>query len=71
MLKKHGLKVSSLYISQIKQKCGLALGQSYNFLKKKDAIWNARQRKRGSDYGGIEIFPNDLSYIFLRLILGF
>lgn len=45
MLKKHGLKVSSLYISQIKQKCGLALGQSYNFLKKKDAISQCSSEK--------------------------
>ena len=27
---KHHLKVSSLYISQIKRKCGLEVGQNYN-----------------------------------------
>ena len=32
-----GLKVSSLYISQIKRKCGLDAGQNYNLSKKEDA----------------------------------
>ena len=32
-----GLKVSSLYISQIKRKCGLDVGQNYNLSKKEDA----------------------------------
>ena len=31
-----GLKVSSLYISQLKQKCGLDVGQSYNLSKKEN-----------------------------------
>lgn len=30
VLKKHGLKVSSLYIAQVKRKCGLDVGESYN-----------------------------------------
>ena len=30
---KHHLKVSSLYISQIKRKCGLEIGQNYNLSK--------------------------------------
>ena len=33
VLKETGLKVSSLYISQIKQKCGLGVGESYNLPK--------------------------------------
>ena len=37
VLKKHGLKVSSLYISQVKRKCGLDVGQNYNLSKKEDA----------------------------------
>ena len=37
VLEKHGLKVSSLYISQIKRKCGLDIGQNYNLSKKEDA----------------------------------
>ena len=30
ILEKHSLKVSSLYISQVKRKCGLDVGQNYN-----------------------------------------
>ena len=30
VLEKYGLKVSSLYISQVKRKCGLDVGQNYN-----------------------------------------
>ena len=37
VLEKHGLKVSSLYISQVKRKCGLDVGQNYNLPKKQDA----------------------------------
>ena len=34
---KFGLKVSSLYISQIKRKCGLDVGENYNLPKSEDA----------------------------------
>lgn len=37
VLEKFGLKVSSLYISQVKRKCGLDVGQNYNLSKKEDA----------------------------------
>ena len=37
VLEKHGLKVSSLYISQIKRKCGLDVGQNYNLSKKENS----------------------------------
>ena len=37
VLEKHGLKVSSLYISQVKRKCGLDVGQNYKLSKKEDA----------------------------------
>ena len=37
MLEKYGLKVSSLYISQIKRKCALEVGRNYNLSKKEDA----------------------------------
>ena len=37
VLEKHGLKVSSLYISQVKRKCGLDVGQNYNLSKKENA----------------------------------
>ena len=33
VLKKYGLKVSNLYVSQIKRKCGLEMGQNYNLSK--------------------------------------
>ena len=37
VLEHTGLKVSSRYISQIKRKCGLDMGQNYNLSKKEDA----------------------------------
>ena len=37
VLEQTGLKVSSLYISQIKRKCGLDVGESYNKPKTEDA----------------------------------
>ena len=37
VLEHTGLKVSSLYISQIKRKCGLDVGDSYNKPKSEDA----------------------------------
>lgn len=32
-----GMKVSSLYIAQVKKKCGLELGENFNLLKTEDA----------------------------------
>ena len=37
VLEHTGLKVSSLYISQVKRKCGLNVGQNYNLSKKENA----------------------------------
>ena len=37
VLKEYGLKVSNLYISQIKRKCGLEVGDSYNLPKSEGA----------------------------------
>lgn len=37
ILGKYGFKVSTLYIAQIKRKCGLELGENYNKSKKKIA----------------------------------
>ena len=37
VLKEHGLKVSNLYISQIKRKCGIEVGENYNLPKSKGA----------------------------------
>ena len=36
VLEHTGLKVSSLYISQVKKKCGLGVGQNYNLSKKEN-----------------------------------
>ena len=33
MLKEHGLKVSNLYISQVKRECGIEVGENYNLPK--------------------------------------
>ncbi len=37
VLEHSGLKVSSLYISQIKRKCGIEVGKNYNFPKSEDS----------------------------------
>lgn len=37
VLKEYGLKVSNLFISQIKRKCGLEVGKNYNLAKSEDA----------------------------------
>lgn len=37
LLKEHGLKVSNLYISLVKRKCGLEVGENYNLAKSEDA----------------------------------
>lgn len=41
-----GLKVSSLYISQVKRKCGLDMGQNYNLSRKKTLKCQNAHRKR-------------------------
>ena len=38
ILDKYGLKVSMLYIAQIKRKCGLELGENYNKSKKDNQV---------------------------------
>ena len=37
VLKEHGLKVSNLYISQVKRKCGIEVGVNFNLSKSNDA----------------------------------
>lgn len=37
VLKVHGLKVSNLYISQVKRKCGIEVGENYNLPKMEDS----------------------------------
>jgi 23S rRNA (uracil1939-C5)-methyltransferase len=36
-MKEYGLQVSNLYISQIKKKCGIEVGENYNLSKSDDA----------------------------------
>ena len=37
VLEQHGLKVSSLFIAQIKRKCGLEMGENYNLPSNENA----------------------------------
>lgn len=37
VLKKFGLKVSNLYISQVKRKCGIEVVENYNLPKNEDS----------------------------------
>ena len=37
VLKEYGLKVSNLYISQVKRKCGIDVGENYNLPKSEDS----------------------------------
>lgn len=37
VLNEHGLKVSNLYISQVKRKCGIEVGENYNLAKSEDS----------------------------------
>ena len=37
VLKEHGLKVSNLYISQVKRKCDIEVGENYNLPKSEDS----------------------------------
>ncbi len=56
-----GLKVSSLYISQVKRKCGPDIGQNYNLSKKRGcqaATMPAGERK--SNHGDIVALRNDI-----------
>ena len=36
VLEEHGLKVSNLYISQVKRKCGIEVGENFNLPKSED-----------------------------------
>lgn len=61
VLQQTGLKVSSLYIAQVKQKHGIIERENYNKPKSE----NARQpkcppEKEKGDYRGIEAFWHDL-----------
>lgn len=40
------MKVSSLYIAQVKRKCGIELGENFNLPKLKDAKQSQYPRKK-------------------------
>ena len=48
VLKEFGLKVSNLYISQIKRKCGIEVGENYNLPKNRKIpkCYSVRKRKK-------------------------
>ena len=57
-----GMKVSSLYIAQVKRKCGIELGENFNLPKSENAKQPQCSRgERGCDCGGFEIFSDDLN----------
>ena len=58
VLKEHGLKVSNLYISQVKRKCGIEVGENCNFRKatrRMDCLQadstTAANRENGNSHG--------------------
>lgn len=51
ILDKFGIKVSTLYIAQIKKKCGIVLREHYNKSKKRNRLFHNAYRKRRSYYG--------------------
>ena len=44
-----GMKVSSLYISQVKKKCGIEVGKNYNLPKNEDSrqphVWKIKREQ--------------------------
>ena len=59
VLKEFGLKVSSLYISQIKRKCGIEVGENYNLPKSENArVPQCPKEKEG----GISMFVHNDRY---------
>ena len=56
ILEKFNLKVSTLYIAQIKKKCGIELREHYNKSKKRNKLFHNAHRKRGSYHGCFKAF---------------
>lgn len=57
ILEKFNLKVSTLYIAQIKKKCGIALRENYNKSKKRETgYFTMHTGKTGSYHGCIKAF---------------
>ena len=49
VLEHSGLKVSNLYISQIKRKCGIEVGKNYNLPKIPDSLCVHRKKRKQSE----------------------
>ncbi len=58
----HQLKVSNLYIAQVKQKRGIIERENYHKAKMKMRSSPSVRRKRGCDCGSIKAFSDDLIY---------
>ncbi len=62
VLEHTGLKVSSLYISQVKRKCGLEVGKNYNLPKSVDSKQpQCPPEKEKAISESIEVFSDDLA----------
>ena len=70
VLEHSGLKVSNLYISQIKRKCGIEVGKNYNLPKSEDSRQPSAHRKRGSDPRSIQMFWDDLTSCKMEVSYG-
>ena len=61
VLEKFGLKVSQLYIAQIKRKCGIIERVNYNKSKKEDVkVPQCPPEKKSGNYGRTQAFSDDL-----------
>jgi 23S rRNA (uracil1939-C5)-methyltransferase len=60
VLEQTGLKVSSLYIAQVKQKCGIIERENYNKAKSEDARQPQCPPDKKSNQGGAPALWNDL-----------
>ncbi len=61
VLEHSGLKVSNLYISQIKRKCGIEVGKNYNLPKSEDSDSLCVHRKKRKQSESIQIFWDDIT----------
>ena len=62
-LEQTGLKVSNLYIAQIKKKCGLDVGENFNLPKSENAKQpKCTQGEGRGDYAGFVIFLKNIVY---------
>ena len=66
VLKEHGLKVSNLYISQVKRKCGIEVGENYNLPKSEDSRQpQCPEEKEKAIRDALEHFAMDIQNAYL------